>query len=108
MKSFKKQNEEAKPVTRVRLPKGKEVIGIIKQRVGGARMQIKCTDGKTRNGKVPGALRRRLWLREGDTILIEPWELDDEKCKVIWKYTPPQVQWLKRNGHLKIEEEEEF
>jgi len=86
---------------RVRLPRGREVLGIIEQRVGGARVLVKCIDGKTRNCRVPGRLRRKLWLREGNVVIIEPWEFDDEKGDVLFKYNPTQIQWLKRKGHLK-------
>jgi len=104
MKSYKKQEEEAPKVRRVKLPRGREVIGIVEQRVGGNKMFVACLDGKTRNCRVPGRLRRKLWLRPGDVVIIEPWELDaDKKGDVIFKYRPTQISWLKRNNYLKSE-----
>lgn len=94
-------NEENKPVVRVRLPKGEEVIGIIEQRLGGNKMLVNCLDGKTRNCRVPGRLKRGLWLRPGDVVIIEPWEFDKEKGDVIFKYRPNQIEWLKNKGFLK-------
>lgn len=91
---------------RVRLPKGREVIGIITQRCGGSRMFVSCMDGKTRNCRVPGRNRRGLWLREGDVIIIEPWEFDNDKGDVLFKYTPIAVSKLKAMGKLTTEEEE--
>lgn len=91
---------------RVKLPQGREVIGIISQRVGGSRMFVSCMDGKTRNCRVPGRNRRGLWLREGDTILIEPWEFDDEKGDVLFKYTPAAIEKLKHMGKLTTEASE--
>jgi len=88
-------------VVRVRLPREKEVLGILDQRVGASRMIVRCLDGKSRNCRVPGRLRRRLWLREGDVILVLPWEFDNEKGDVIFKYNPSQIAWLKRKGYLK-------
>ena len=93
-------------VTRVRLPRGEEVIGIIEQRLGGNKMLVNCLDGKTRNCRVPGRLRRALWLRPGDVVIIEPWELDKDKGDVIFKYRPNQVEWLKTKGFLKTESTE--
>lgn len=98
-KNYGKQEEEV--VTRVRLPHGEEVIGIIEQRLGGNKMLVSCLDGKTRNCRVPGRLKRELWLRPGDIVIIEPWELDKEKGDVIFKYRPNQVEWLKNKGYLK-------
>ena len=94
-------NPEEEVVTRVKLPRGEETIGIIEQRLGGNKMLVACLDGKTRNCRVPGRLKRQLWLRPGDVVIIEPWELDKEKGDVIFKYRPNQVEWLKSKGYLK-------
>ena len=93
-------------VMRARLPRGEEFLGIIEQRLGGNKMLVNCTDGKTRNCRVPGRLKRDLWLRPGDVVIVEPWELDKEKGDVIYKYGLSQVEWLKRNGYLKNEKSE--
>ena len=65
------------------------------------KMLVNCLDGKTRNCRVPGRLKRELWLRPGDVVIIEPWELDKDKGDVIFKYRPNQVEWLKSKGYLK-------
>lgn len=97
-------------VFRVRTPRDKETLGIVEQRVGGSRMIVKCFDGRTRNCRIPGRMKRKLWVREGDVVLIEPWELSgDEKGDVIFKYKPIQVEWLQKNGHLKsMQDMDEF
>jgi translation initiation factor 1A len=100
------KNQEEEKVTRVRLPRGEEVIGIIEQRLGGNKMLVNCLDRKTRNCRVPGRLKRKLWLRPGDVVIIEPWELDKEKGDIIFKYRSNQVDWLKKQGYLKTEETE--
>jgi translation initiation factor 1A len=95
--------ETEEKVTRVRLPRQGEVIGIIEQRLGGNKMLVNCLDGKKRNCRVPGRLKRALWLRPGDVVIIELWELDKERGDVIFKYRTNQVEWLKRNRYLKSE-----
>lgn len=104
-KKFKGQ-EEPSQITRAPLPKGREVIGIIEQRYGGNKMKVNCLDGKERNCRVPGRLKRKLWLRPNDVVIIEPWELDNTKGDVLLKYHSSQIEWLKRNGFLKTEEKE--
>lgn len=99
-KTTQENNEENKPI-RVRLPRGEEVLGIIEQRHGGNKMMVACLDGKTRNCRVPGRLKRKLWLRPNDVVLVQPWELDKEKADVIFKYRGNQIEWLKNHGHLK-------
>jgi len=91
---------------RVKLPRGREVIGIIEQRLGGNKMLVSCSDEKTRNCRVPGRLKRALWLRPQDIVIIEPWELDNNKGDVIFKYTSTAIEWLRKNGYLKKEESE--
>lgn len=110
-KSGKKPDSEVpEEVLRVRTPRGREVIGTIDQRLGASKMRVKCLDGKTRLCRVPGRMKRRLWVREGDVVIVEPWELGgDEKGDLVYKYRPNQVQFLKKKGILKqIEEFEEF
>ena len=104
-KKFKDKNKE-EVVVRVRLPKKHEVIGIITKRYGGSRMAVSCMDGKTRNCRVPGRNRRALWLREKDVILIEPWEFDDERGDILYKYGTNAVSKLKKMGMLKTTSKE--
>ncbi|MBU1103948.1 MAG: translation initiation factor eIF-1A [Nanoarchaeota archaeon] len=95
---------------RVKLPRGNQALGIVETRLGGSRMRVRCLDGKTRVCRIPGRLKRKLWVREGDTVLIEPWEFGgDDKGDVIFKYRPTQVDYLKRKGILKeVENLQEF
>jgi translation initiation factor 1A len=97
-KSF---NGDQPEIIRVRLPKNNETLGILEQRLGGSRTRVKCLDGKERICRIPGRLKRRLWVREGDIVLIEPWELGgDQKGDIIYKYNPTQVMILRRKGLL--------
>ncbi|MEM2139023.1 MAG: translation initiation factor eIF-1A [Candidatus Woesearchaeota archaeon] len=94
--------QEQEELRRIKLPKGNQVIGVLDRRLGGSRCYVRCLDGKTRNCRIPGRLKRTLWVREGDIILIEPWELEkEEKGDIIFKYTKSQIQLLKRKGLLK-------
>ena len=105
-----KQEKTGEEVVRVRLPRGEEVLGILDRRLGGSRCEVRCLDGKTRICRIPGRLRRRLWVREGDIILVEPWEYGgDTKGDIIYKYRQVQVEWLRKHGYLdKLEELDEF
>jgi translation initiation factor 1A len=95
-------------VIRVRIPKGAEVLGVVKQRLGGSRMRVLCLDGKERICRIPGRLRRALWVREENIVIVQPWELGgDKKGDIIYKYRgKAEVDFLRRKGHLKNIEEE--
>jgi translation initiation factor 1A len=106
---MKKPYKPAEPgVLRVRIPKGKEILGIVLKRLGGSRMTVQCLDGKERICRIPGRLRRALWVREQNIVIVEPWELGgDKKGDIIYKYrSAAEVGFLKRNGYLKNIEDE--
>ncbi len=95
--------------TRVRFPKGKEFIGIVDKRLGGSRMNIRVINGETIMARVPGRMKKYLWIREGDIVLLEPWELAKDKADLIYKYKPNEVKVLEKRGMLgNLENIEEF
>ncbi len=88
---------------RVRLPRPGEIMAIVTELVGGARMRVQCEDGKDRLARVPGKIRRRIWVRAGDYVLITPWPVEgDEKCDIAFRYTKVQSDVLRQKGLLKI------
>jgi translation initiation factor 1A len=103
--------EEEQMIRRMKLPRGpRESLGILEQRLGASRLEVRCLDGKTRVCRIPGRLKRRLWVRKGDIVIVEAWEYGgDEKGDVIYKYKPIQVHALKEKGFLrKLEDLDEF
>ena len=99
-----KNEDEEQKVTSVRLPGKGEIIGIIEQRLGGNKMMVRCLDGKTRNCRVPGRLKRKLWLRPEDVVIIRFWDLDENKGDIILKYRKNQIGWLKKKNYLETEQ----
>ena len=95
---------------RVRVPREGEVLGIVDIRLGMGKSRIRCVDGNTRICRVPGAKKRRLWVRPRDVVLVKLWEFGgDGKGDIIFKYRDNQVNWLKKNDYLKdLLEQEEF
>src|SRR3989338_6811415 len=101
-----RQEQMQQEISRIRLPYGRQVLGILDKRLGASRMRARCLDGKTRICRIPGRLKRRLWVREGDILIVEPWEFGgDGKGDIIYKYSPTQVVFLKKRGYLKKLEE---
>lgn len=100
--------EEELAVIRVRIPKVNEILGIVKQRLGGSRMKVLCLDGKERICRIPGRFRRILWVRENNVVIVEPWELGGEsKGDVTYKYkSKAELDFLRKKGYLKNMEDE--
>ena len=105
-----REQQKEEEIRRTPMPRQGQVLGICDQRLGGSHLRVCCLDGKTRLCRIPGRFKRRLWVREGDTVLVEPWELGgDEKGDILYKYSKAQVQWMKKKGFLKgVQEFEEF
>lgn len=95
---------ETEEEIRVRMPRGVEVLGIVESSLGAGKMRVRCQDDKMRICRVPGRLKKRLWIKEGEAVLVEPWKIQGEKFgDIIWRYTPSQAGWLKRKNILKLE-----
>ena len=98
--AFNRFQQQEGPI-RVRFPREGEVLGVIEQLHGYAKMRVKCIDGKIRICRVPGRLTRTLWVRERDVVLVKPWEISHEtKGDVIYKYRLNQVDVLRQKGLL--------
>jgi translation initiation factor 1A len=88
---------------RIRMPREseREVLGIVLGLMGGSRMKVACKDGKERMCRIPGKLRNRVWVREGDVVIVRKWEIEgDKKGDIIWRYWPLQARILKEEGHI--------
>ena len=96
------QNQIEEEIARIRLPKKGEVFAVATSMLGAGKIMVECDDGFKRIGRIPGKLRKRVWIREGDLILVEPWKVQtNERADIIWKYTKAQTGWLKRKGYAK-------
>lgn len=104
-----RKNTEKSEVFRVRTPRENQVIGKVITRHGYAKSTVKCSDGKVRMCRVPGAKRRYLKIRPGLFVLVEPWKIQgDKKGDIVYQYRKNHVNWLKSHGYLKGLFDKEF
>ena len=68
--------------------------------MGANHIRVRCYDGVTRMGRIKGKIKKRVWIREGDILIVTPWSFQDEKCDIIYRYLPPQADWLRKNRYL--------
>jgi len=100
-KKFEPSREEIE-IARIRIPKKQEVLGVVELMLGADKLKVKCDDNNTRICRIPGKLRKRVWIRTGDLVLVSPWKAQSEKRgDVIFRYTHTQASWLKRKGFVK-------
>jgi len=98
-KGQKQVDETNLRVTLPYKPKG-EMFAVAETFQGGSRLQLICEDGERRMGRIPGKLRRRMWVRENDLLIVVPWSFQDSKADVKFRYTPTQTSNLKRRGKI--------
>ena len=85
------------------LPSGSDVLGTAVKMLGSERVMVKCQDGKERLCRVRGKLKRRVWVREGDIVLVSPWDFQsDKRGDIFWRYRRNQAEWLRNKGYLKL------
>jgi len=84
-------------------PSQGEVLGVVVKLLGFDRILVKCQDGKERLCRIRGKMKRRVWIRESDIVIVSPWDFQsDKRGDVIWRYTHAQAETLRRKGILKI------
>lgn len=85
----------------VRLPGEGEVLAVVTRLLGYDRIEVKCADGYNRIARIPGRFKKKVWLKEGDVVLVAPWDFQAKsKADVIWRYNRDEVKELERRGLL--------
>ena len=95
-------DDGAEEYVRVRTPNkaNGEMFGIADQLLGASRIKVLGADGKARMGRIPGKLRKRMWIRQGDLLIIKPWEFQEDKADIVWRYTKTQAISLSKKKML--------
>jgi len=85
------------------LPATTDVLGVAVKLLGFDRIMVKCQDGHERLCRIRGKIKRRVWIREGDIVLVSPWDFQSEsKGDIIWRYTRAQADLLRKKGYLTL------
>ena len=84
-----------------KLPSGDMQFAVIREFSGGSRFVALCEDGKNRMVRIPGKLKRRMWCRVNDLILIKPWPIQgDSKSDLVYRYLPAEKNWLTKRDMI--------
>jgi len=87
---------------RIKLPRRNEgeMFAVADQLMGGSRIKVVCEDGKSRMGRIRGRIKKRKWIRIGNLLVVRPWDFQDDKADVIYRYTPTQASNLSRRHKI--------
>ena len=75
------------------------MLGRVIKIESGDHVVVKCVDGKVRLGRIRGKMKRRVWIRENDVVLVAPWDFDS-KVDVLSRYIKAHEEWLVKNNYL--------
>ncbi|RCU47381.1 translation initiation factor eIF-1A [Haloplanus salinus] len=84
----------------LRMPDDDEVFAVVTNMLGANRVKVRCADGTERTARIPGRMQKRIWIREDDVVLVEPWDWQDEKADISWRYEKSEADQLRREGHI--------
>jgi len=98
----KKNDNQQEKYIRLRLPKKNEneLFAIADRLMGGSRINVVCEDGKSRLARIPGRMKRRARVRAGDLVIIKPWDIQDDKADIVYRYRRTQSIILSRRNLL--------
>lgn len=102
-----KREEEEKAeieeqIRRIRMPKRKELemFGIVTQLLGSNNIRIMCEDTQERVCRIPGKMKKRVWMRLNDIVIVKLWDFQPSKADVVWRFMGVQREHLKNKGYL--------
>jgi len=76
------------------LPEESELLGRVLKLLGSDQVLVKCTDKVTRLGRIREKLKRRIWIRDNDLVILAPWDFKKlERGDIVWRLTPGRVDW---------------
>ena len=82
------------------------MFGRVVDILGNDRMEVFAEDGKHYTGRIRGKIKKRVWIRKGDLVVVNPWDWATEtqgvrgKCEISWRYMKSEISWLSRNRRV--------
>jgi len=87
-----------------------EILGVCTEILGGEHMVIKAENRLEYLGTIRGKIKKRMWVRQGDLVVIVPWDFESKPKEgkrphayIVWRYTRTQQSWLEGHGYIKPE-----
>ena len=84
----------------LRMPDDDEVFAVVTNMLGANRVTVRCADGEERTARIPGRMQKRIWIRQDDVVLVEPWDWQDEKADIVWRYEKQDADQLREEGYI--------
>ena len=88
-----------------------EIYGRVLKRAGERGIIVECSDGVTRNARIPGRFRKRVWINKDDIVICGLGTHgdgeNDKKCEIEYKYNPSEISILRAKNAFNFDFDED-
>jgi translation initiation factor 1A len=74
--------------------------GQVTKLLGNCRLEVLCFDGVNRLCHIRGSMRKKVWIKVNDIVLISLREFEQAKADIIYKYEIPEINYLKKENEI--------
>ncbi|GAF69796.1 unnamed protein product [marine sediment metagenome] len=100
-KKYKRGKKGTSPIKKkIILKEDEQEYADVIKLLGDSRCDLMCYDGRKRLGIIRGKLTKRVWIKNGDLVLITKRDYQDNKCDIVHKYSDNDKLFLEEKGHL--------
>ena len=74
--------------------------GQVTKLLGSCRLEVSCFDGMSRLCHIRGSMRKKVWIKLNDIVLVSLREFENAKADIIYKYEIPEINFLKKENEI--------
>ena len=67
--------------------------------MGANQLKVMCQDKVERGCRIPGKLKKRVWIRENDLVIVKIWDFQPSKGDVVWRFSETRLNGLEKKAH---------
>lgn len=104
-----KKSKNSTPQRKMVYPDSEQQYALVLRMLGMGKLEAETQDKKKYICSIRGTMRKRIWISEGDLILVTLRDFEQTKrtADVIHRYTPEEHFFLKNKGIVNFETVEE-
>ena len=107
-KAFKKKkktdsstgNNDPRGTKKVDFKTEDQQYGQVTKLLGNCRLEIACFDGVNRLCHIRGSMRKKVWIKMNDIVLVSLRDFEDAKGDILYKYEIPEINFLKKENEI--------
>ena len=99
-KNESKTTEDFKSTKHVDKKTEDQEYGQVTKLLGNCRLEVSCFDGVTRLCHIRGSMRKKVWIKINDVVLVSLREFEQAKADIIYKYEIPEINYLKKENEI--------